>query len=1058
MKLPLPQKFSGRFEDWEDWSWTFTTYMNMLEPSLATFMNSVKDMPLEVTDDDLKVDGDDATSSSRLVFSRKLHYMLALMTDDAAKLIVRQNVGGNGFETWRLLCQKFTLPGTTRDVGLLSRILGHTFSESDFIADFDRWEDLKKKYERDTKSQIPDSVLIALLVGKTKGALLTHLRLNLANLKTFQQLREEILQYHKTVRVIQQDGTSKGPAPMEVDALVDILTSSGPEGLVAALNSKGYFSKGKGKGNHGHFGGSYSTGGNNFKGNFKGSKGKNTFKGNKGKGNFNRPKGKGKQGKGANFKGKGFGGKGKGKGKGQSTSSLGSTTGPPPQGTVNALEQETHTSGSETIQWGDTTSLGQEPWNTPFDTWNTDTWSDAHASDWVSEDQWVNHLSSDWDDSWHDWNWGATSSGDWSWDDSTSVVSYPTTAVGAVTSTTATTTAPPGLAAPTSVNLVHSQREPGRSTQTNTASNGTALGSRPVAGLMIATLMAVCTITGESCNMNTSDFCVPHDRYLFNDPLLVSHLNATFRPNLNTILFDSGASVHCCPLSFGENWPLLPLHGVSPELKSVSGQSIPVYGKRLVGLQLGSHVAHIQFYVCDVHFPVISVSRLTAQGYVTHIEAKEMTLTAPTGEVIDIHCTGPMFYLQPKIMKYVQEDFDDVCTSMQTQLAAVTLDSKKQIFYHADRWNLEGQNLVRLHKRPRKTLFVPTGTKDMPVNVDELAEQRITEVTYADGTTQVLEDNWVTSEDPTCVLDGSQTWTGKTLFKLKASPTGKRLRFKTDTAVTREPPLRVLSERPSSSSQGTSRERSDHEKTCSPFGSEEFRQLVLKLRSEPDPETKLERTSDTWHSLPNCWIRFHYEPRSTLFVPSKEDELVVHAELGTKRITLQLDHFENDSWITDTWQYDAESARDLGDEFTGATCFEKIFDHGHDLHEPLGDDMMARKPRTFSVPNKPSQEEILLHELTHLPFRSWCPICVKGKSKQSHALPIRDSQPVIQVDYSFMSPELDPDQQVTLLNAVDVQSKLAMTRVTNKKGRSKYAKAELKKFVHEVGRTYGIRK
>ena len=76
-------------------------------------------MGTEVSDEDLKVDGDDTLSASRLIFSRKLHYMLALMTEDAAKLVVRQNVAGNGFETWRLLCQKFTLPGTTRDVGLL---------------------------------------------------------------------------------------------------------------------------------------------------------------------------------------------------------------------------------------------------------------------------------------------------------------------------------------------------------------------------------------------------------------------------------------------------------------------------------------------------------------------------------------------------------------------------------------------------------------------------------------------------------------------------------------------------------------------------------------------------------------------------------------------------------------------------------------------------------------------------------------------------------------------------------------------------------------------------
>jgi hypothetical protein len=210
--------------------------MNMMEPTLAPYMEQVQDMPLELTDEDLVEKSNAELTKARVTFSRKLHYFLALITEDAAKLVVRQNTSANGFETWRLLSQKFTLPGTTRDVGLLSQILGFSFSDGDFQKDFDKWEDLKKKYERDTKSTIPDSVLIALLVSKTKGALLTHLRLNLAGLKTYQNLREEILQYHKTVHVLNQHGTSKGPAPMDVDALVNALQTGGPDELVAALH------------------------------------------------------------------------------------------------------------------------------------------------------------------------------------------------------------------------------------------------------------------------------------------------------------------------------------------------------------------------------------------------------------------------------------------------------------------------------------------------------------------------------------------------------------------------------------------------------------------------------------------------------------------------------------------------------------------------------------------------------------------------------------------------------------------------------------------------------
>jgi len=345
-----------------------------------------------------------------------------LITEDAAKLVVKQNTSGNGFETWRLFSNKFTLPGTTRDVGLLSQILSFSFSDTDFAKDFDRWEDLKKRYERDTKSSIPDSVLIALLVSKTKGPLLTHLRLNLAGLKTFQQLREEILQYHKTVHVLNQ-GT-RGPAPMDVDALVNALQVGGPDELIAALHGKGYFKnrKGKGKGlGFSNFGtSSKGKGKGNFKGNFKGSKGKGKgYLGNTSSYKGNRPKGKGKGKKG---KGKGFGHSNLG-----STSNASSSNAMP--NSVNALEAENNsaTSGSEALMWGNTSSLDAEAWETS-NTWYPEAWNEPLGSDW-SQDGWVNHLSSDWDDSaWFD----AWDTSEWTWDDNTSVVSYPSTAVNAV--------------------------------------------------------------------------------------------------------------------------------------------------------------------------------------------------------------------------------------------------------------------------------------------------------------------------------------------------------------------------------------------------------------------------------------------------------------------------------------------------------------------------------------------------------------------------------------------------------------------------------------------------
>ena len=38
----------------------------------------------------------------------------------------------------------------------------------------------------------------------------------------------------------------------------------------------------------------------------------------------------------------------------------------------------------------------------------------------------------------------------------------------------------------------------------------------------------------------------------------------------------------------------------------------------------------------------------------------------------------------------------------------------------------------------------------------------------------------------------------------------------------------------------------------------------------------------------------------------------------------------------------------------------------------------AELPRKVAVGMRPSEEEVELHDKIHLPYRSWCPHCVKG--------------------------------------------------------------------------------
>ena len=70
------------------------------------------------------------------------------------------------------------------------------------------------------------------------------------------------------------------------------------------------------------------------------------------------------------------------------------------------------------------------------------------------------------------------------------------------------------------------------------------------------------------------------------------------------------------------------------------------------------------------------------------------------------------------------------------------------------------------------------------------------------------------------------------------------------------------------------------------------------------------------------------------------------------------------------------------------------------------DKELARTPKVLKTPEQPTERQIVEHEVTHLPFCSWCKHCVKGKTKNSQykSKPSEEREvPVISMDYMFLS-------------------------------------------------------
>ena len=75
-------------------------------------------------------------------FSRKLRYLLTI---GSARLIVRQNEGANGLETWWRMNEQIALPDATRHVSLLNQLCDSKFNPATFEQDFNTWETIKSQ-------------------------------------------------------------------------------------------------------------------------------------------------------------------------------------------------------------------------------------------------------------------------------------------------------------------------------------------------------------------------------------------------------------------------------------------------------------------------------------------------------------------------------------------------------------------------------------------------------------------------------------------------------------------------------------------------------------------------------------------------------------------------------------------------------------------------------------------------------------------------------------------------------------------------------------------------
>ena len=140
-------------------------------------------------------------------------------------------------------------------------------------------------------------------------------------------------------------------------------------------------------------------------------------------------------------------------------------------------------------------------------------------------------------------------------------------------------------------------------------------------------------------------------------------------------------------------------------------------------------------------------------------------------------------------------------------------------------------------------------------------------------------------------------------------------------------------------------------------------------------------------------------------------------------------------------------------EWTGSTNFEEATEYNAEYDTDEGEQQQAaRKATEVPRPQQPTAQERAAHELTHLPYRTWCDICVRTKGKTNSHPRQKSSLP----DMTYIK-SLDDKSTTPILTAIDVETGMSMaTLIQDRTQPFEYLVNCMCNFLMESGRAQAI--
>ena len=220
--LGRPPVFHGGAKEFKTWIVKTRSFLSGIFPQAAAMLEWCEMQPTEITEETIRAQFETEIPEWQ-EFNQQLQTVLIQLTDrEALQIIINTRAGG--LESWRKLHKRFDPATGNRRRAILTTILKMARVDMHHVTQsIERLEELLQRF-RDCRDEsgvgqsLPEGVVIAVVEGIVPAVLEQHLQLNRGRLKTYAQVKEEVITFVET-RLTDPAAGGSEVTPMDVGAI-----------------------------------------------------------------------------------------------------------------------------------------------------------------------------------------------------------------------------------------------------------------------------------------------------------------------------------------------------------------------------------------------------------------------------------------------------------------------------------------------------------------------------------------------------------------------------------------------------------------------------------------------------------------------------------------------------------------------------------------------------------------------------------------------------------------------------------------------------------------------